>query len=63
MKEGAAFRHWYSRAGFHLVSRWENGDVWGSDFRDGTHLAADGGSDIPDIDFFSGHGRRQNPPP
>lgn len=60
--EGANFRFWYSLAGFQLFTRWENGDVWGSDFRDGTDLAADGGSDVPEIYFYSGHGSCENPP-
>jgi len=60
--EGANFRFWYDLAGFQLFTRWENGDVWGSDFRDGTDLAADGGSDVPEIYFFSGHGFCENPP-
>ena len=49
--EGANFRFWYDFAGgFQLVSRWENGDVWGSDFRDaqGGDLSSSGGSDIPE---------------
>jgi Family of unknown function (DUF6345) len=60
--EGANFRFWYDMAGFQLFTRWENGDVWGSDFRDGTDLAADGGSDVPEIYLFSGHGFCENPP-
>jgi len=62
--EGDAFRLWYNFAGFDVFSRWENGDVWGSDFRDagGGDLEPNGGSDIPDIYFYSGHGTCQNPP-
>src|SRR5262249_21057231 len=40
---------------------WENGDVWGSDFREGTDLAGDGGSDVPEIYFFKGHGSCESP--
>lgn len=62
--EGEYFRYWYNRAGHQIVTSWNNGDVWGADFRDagGTDLAPDGGSDIPDIYFFTGHGSCQNPP-
>ena len=62
--EAEAFRTWYSLAGFDLFSRWENGDVWGSDFRDanGGDLEPNGGSDVPDIYFYTGHGTCQNPP-
>jgi len=59
---GSRFRFWYDLAGFQLFTRWENGDVWGSDFRDGTDLAADGGSDVPEIYFYNGHGSCENPP-
>ena len=59
---GRNFQAWYNLAGFQVVSRWENGDVWGSDFRDGTDLAADGGSDVPDVYFYNGHGSCENPP-
>ena len=54
--EAADFRTWYDMNGFTNVTRWENGDVWGSDFRDGTDLDASGGSDITQVYFFSGHG-------
>jgi hypothetical protein len=49
--EGANIRFWYNLGGFQLFTRWENGDVWGSDFRDGPDLAADGGSDVPELYF------------
>jgi hypothetical protein len=61
--EAADFRTWYDFAGFTNVTRWENGDVWGSDFRDGTDLDAGGGSDIAQVYFFSGHGVCASPPP
>ena len=61
--EGRAFAAWYLFAGHSPVSRWENGDVWGSDFRDdGGDLDPGGGSDVPDIYFYTGHGSCQNPP-
>ena len=30
--EGQKFRLWYTLGGHSLVTAWENGDVWGSDF-------------------------------
>src|SRR5215207_321732 len=60
--EGENFRFWYNLGGFQLVSAWNNGDVWGSDFRDGTDEDPGGGSDLPDIYLFAGHGSYQNPP-
>jgi len=62
--EGAMFRTWYSFAGHQLFSSWDNGDVFGSDFRDGPNndLEPNGGSDIPDIYYYSGHGTCQNSP-
>jgi Family of unknown function (DUF6345) len=61
--EVRAFQAWYRLAGHTSVSTWENGDVWGSDFRDdGGDLEPQGGSELPDIYFFSGHGSCQNPP-
>lgn len=65
---GRDFQAWYEGASlgnqnFMLFSGWENGDVWASDFRDsGGDLAADGGSDVPDVYFFSGHGICQDAP-
>jgi hypothetical protein len=51
-------------AGLTNVSRWENNDVWGSDFRDGpgADLEPQGGSDLPDVYFYNGHGICQNAP-
>lgn len=62
--EGANFRFWYNLGGFSLFSRWDNGDVWGSDFRDaaGGDLEVNGGSDVPEVYLFAGHGSCQNPP-
>lgn len=62
--EGQAFRAWYNFAGHAVFSAWDNGDVWGSDFRDAGSgdLEPNGGSDVPDIYLFAGHGSCQNPP-
>jgi len=61
--EGRAFRDWYLFAGHNLVTHWENGDVWGSDFRDsGGDVDPSGGSELPDIYYYTGHGTCQNPP-
>jgi hypothetical protein len=62
--EAASFRVWYDFAGLPNVSRWENNDVWGSDFRDGPNadLESQGGSDLPDVYFFTGHGICQSAP-
>ena len=64
--EANNFRAWYNLAGLPVVSRWENGDVWGSDFRDGAAGTADlepqGGSDITDVYFYTGHGTCQAAP-
>lgn len=69
VQEAASFRSWYILNGHQVFSRWENGDVWGSDFRDasfgdsdGGDLEGQGGSDIPDLYHFSGHGSCENPP-
>ena len=58
----AGFRAWYNLAVIGNFSRWENGDVWGSDFRDGAaaDLEPNGGSDVPEIYFYNGHGSCQN---
>jgi hypothetical protein len=60
----ASFRSWYNLAGLPNVSRWENNDVWGSDFRDGPNadLEPQGGSDLPDVYFYNGHGICQRAP-
>lgn len=64
IQEGANFRYFYDLAGFQVFSRWENGNVWGSDFREGSNgdIESNGGSDIPDVYYFSGHGSCENPP-
>lgn len=56
---------WFNIAGFPAVSNWRNGDVWGSDFRDaGTPNDRDsgGGSDLPQVYLYAGHGSCQDPP-
>jgi hypothetical protein len=60
----ASFRSWYNLAGLPNVSRWENNDVWGSDFRDGANadMEPQGGSDIADVYFYNGHGICQAAP-
>ncbi|GIF23446.1 hypothetical protein BJ973_004057 [Actinoplanes tereljensis] len=60
--EARAFRAWYELAGHAAVTTWENGDVWGSDFRDGGDNDPSGGSELPDIYFFTGHGICQSQP-
>jgi hypothetical protein len=60
--EANDFATWLSAAGLPSVSRWTDGNVWGSDFRDGTDLDPGGGSDAPNIYFYTGHGICQNPP-
>jgi hypothetical protein len=64
LPEAASFRAWYAASFQPNVSRWENNDVWGSDFRDGAGAdeEAGGGSDIAEVYFFTGHGICQNPP-
>ena len=58
------FRDWYNLAGFPNITRWENDDVWNTDFTDGPGKDMDpsGGSDLPNIYLFAGHGHCQNPP-
>ena len=58
------FATWYNLGGFTAFSRWADGDVWGSDFRDGAgnDLEPQGGSEIPEVYFYSGHGTCQDPP-
>ena len=62
--EAANFRFFYDFAGHSVFSRWEDGNVWGSDFRDAGNgdLEPNGGSDVPQIYFFTGHGSCQDPP-
>lgn len=62
--EGANFRQWYDLGGFQRFSAWNNGNVWGADFRDASNgdLEPNGGSDVPHVYLFAGHGSCQNPP-
>ena len=62
ISEGEKFRFWYNLGGFELFSSWNNGNVWGSDFRDVGDLDSSGGSDVPDVYLYAGHGSCQNPP-
>lgn len=63
-QNGRDFRAWYVAGGHTAVSNWENADVWGSDFRDGANADGEpqGGTEIPEIYFYSGHGICQNAP-
>ena len=59
--EAANVRHWWDLAKFPQVSRWEKSDVWNTDFTDGTgDLEPQGGSDVANIYFFTGHGTCQS---
>jgi hypothetical protein len=63
VQEADAFASWYGFGGHSAVSRWQDGDVWASDFRDdGGDLEPNGGADITEVYFYSGHGTCQNPP-
>jgi hypothetical protein len=44
----------FALGGLTGVTNWRNGDVWGSDFRDGTDNDPNGGSDA--VYFYAGHG-------
>jgi len=62
--EAANFRAWYDLGHFTRITTWQDGDVWGSDFRDGASADSNGsgGSDITQVYFYTGHGICQNPP-
>jgi hypothetical protein len=62
--EADNFRAWYNLGGMSNFSRWNNTDVWGSDFRDGAgnDLEPQGGSGMSNVYFYTGHGICQNPP-
>ncbi|HEX6101162.1 MAG TPA: DUF6345 domain-containing protein [Thermoanaerobaculia bacterium] len=64
LPEASLFRAWYNFAGYTNISQWANTDVWGSDFRDGAgnDLDPGGGSGLPQVYLFAGHGTCQNPP-
>ena len=63
-QNGRDFRAWYQFGGHTPVTNWEDGDVWGSDFRDGASNDGElsGGSELPDIYYYSGHGTCQSAP-
>jgi hypothetical protein len=44
------------------ISHWEDGNVWGGDFVDGSDLDPGGGSDATNIYFYAGHGICEAPP-
>ena len=65
----ASFRSWYILNGHQVFSQWQDGNVWGSDFRDasfgdpdGGDLNVTGGSDVPQLYFFQGHGICESSP-
>ncbi|MFD9791075.1 DUF6345 domain-containing protein [Streptomyces sp. NPDC059070] len=62
--EARGFAAVFQMAGHQLFSHWENRDVWGSDFREtgGGDLEPQGGSDLVELYFFTGHGICQRSP-
>jgi hypothetical protein len=54
----------FQAAGHHLFSHWEDQDVWASDFRQqgSGDLEPQGGSDLAELYYFSGHGTCQQRP-
>lgn len=64
IEAASGFRDWYNLAGFPIVSRWENDNVFNTDFTDGPGKDMDpsGGSDVPNIYLFVGHGSCEAPP-
>ena len=60
--EAADFGLWLTVGGHTLVHAWTDGNVFGSDFRDGTDLDPGGASDIAAVYYFTGHGSCENPP-
>lgn len=57
--EANDFRAWYLFAGHSVFSAWTDGNVWGSDFRDKgspNDNEPNGGSDMAQVYFYSGHG-------
>jgi hypothetical protein len=62
--QARAFAQVFTFAGHQLVSHWEEANVWGSDFRDGPgkDLEPQGGSELAELYYFTGHGSCQNPP-
>lgn len=62
--EASQFAAWYNLAGIPNVTHWTDNNVWNTDFTDGPGKDMDGsgGSDLPNVYFFTGHGSCQNPP-
>lgn len=63
--EAADFRSWMNGAGHTLFTAWQDGDVWGSDFRDQGNpndMEPSGGSDRDQMYYYTGHGSCENPP-
>ncbi len=61
--EAQDFAAWLIVGGGHtLAHAWTNGNVFGSDFREGTDLDPNGASDAVDLYYFTGHGSCENPP-
>lgn len=61
----ADFRFWYALRGNTLVSSWQDGNVWASDFQDQgspNDLDPGGGSDLPSVYLYAGHGSCESPP-
>ena len=62
--EARAFAAAFQTAGHQLVSHWEDANVWASDFRQqgSGDLEPQGGSDLVELYYFSGHGICQDFP-
>ncbi|HEY8979759.1 MAG TPA: DUF6345 domain-containing protein [Streptomyces sp.] len=62
--EARSFAAVFIFAGHQLFSHWENKDVWGSDFREAGSgdLEPQGGSDLVELYFYTGHGICQRAP-
>jgi len=65
LSAAAAFQFVYNQKGFRLVTSWTDGNVWASDFIDQgspNDMEPSGGSDLPNVYLFAGHGSCENPP-
>ncbi|MEV6430747.1 DUF6345 domain-containing protein [Nocardia sp. NPDC051463] len=64
IEEARTFAAIFLQAGHQMFSRWENAQVWGSDFRETASgdREPQGGSDLPALYLFCGHGSCQNAP-
>ncbi|MFD0363674.1 DUF6345 domain-containing protein [Nocardia sp. GCM10030253] len=62
--EARSFAAIFLQAGHQVFARWENADVWGSDFREAGagDREPQGGSDLAELYLFCGHGRCQSTP-